>query len=105
MIATQTLHTTRVRLMHVLVAIALIMGAIFALRADIYSQPRKVTVEDLDITNMGAWERAYFLEGAQAPKLVGSGVNDTIAISAQINATVATGTDNGNRERLMFGIE
>ena len=105
MIATQALRTTHVRLIHILVAIAMIAGMVFALRIGIYSQPKQITIADLDVANMGAWERAYFLEGAEAPKLVGSGVNDAISTNASINASIAEGTDNGNRERLMFDIE
>lgn len=59
--------------------------------------------------NLGAWERAYFLDGSKAPVFVDTGVNASITQLARINARVATyrcpGDElNGNSERLMFGI-
>ena len=105
MVATQTVQITRIRLIHIVMAIGLMAGALFALRVDTHSQQRPVTIADLDVANMGAWERAYFLEGAQAPRLVGSGVNESIRLNASVNATVAAGNANGNRERLMFGAQ
>lgn len=64
----------------------------------------------VDVGNLGAWERAYFLDGNRAPVLAGSSVNESITLLATVNArvaaSVAPGADViGNSERLMFGID
>lgn len=91
----------RLLLMHVVVVVLL---AVLLSNYRVASRA-EVTIADLDVANMGAWERAYFIEHATPPQLVGSGVNDSIALVAAINATNAAGNDNGVREMLMLGLE
>lgn len=86
------------------VAVLLLAGALVGFLA-IPGSNAQVTNADL-----GAFERAYFLDGNSAPVFVDTGVNESIAFLASVNARAASdvrpGDDViGNSERLMFGIK
>ena len=58
----------------------------------------------------GNFERIYLYGGATMPTVADSGVNDSIARNATVNAAVAAlvapgAVVDGNNERLMFGLK
>lgn len=106
---TITLSNRSVRLPNAIYG-ALLAIALFGLSWGFLGLPVANGPAVADVGSMGAWERAYFLDGNRAPTLTGSEVNESIALVAAVNArtalAVAPGADViGNSERLMFGID
>lgn len=98
---------SRTNVRNVFVAVVLTI-VLFGILASI--KPASTSIVQPVGTELGAFERAYFLDGNRAPVFVDTGVNASItmlaAVNADVAATVRPGEDvNGNSERLMFGID
>lgn len=88
------------------VGLVLVMVAALVVSGSTSVEQAQPAMVNLD----GAWERTNLREGIVGPVLADTGVNESIAWMAEINARVARSVKPGqdvigNSERLMFGIE